>query len=768
MPLFQKLITLLRRSESTPSNRSATVGFLEASRMVTALIFLLTVASIVLICYEGVGTSRLPVLSGQIATVSVHASVPFSYASKEQTRMLKENLKDRVPPVFRLEFTPYNQFESHFRELLARLDDHEREFPPNTPSLASRRQALTALVEEFNAKGPYRASVDDVDILLHSGDSETRKTLIERSLVVLHEIYNEGTHDATLSSSNTPIGSVTIFQILKPDGEVVQRPVQSMEDALIFLRVNLMAEGMPRELVLSLFRLMRNGLVPNLVFDQEASTLRESDAIKTVRPVVVHVERGQAIIEQGTRVTPEQYEMLVAHREYLHDRGETAMDQGLQLLSRTLMVLAMVAACAMYIHLEDPDTLRSNGRLTLLALVVIANLAMVRLTYAFLDTDFFIHDDTWAATLPFLAPTALAPLIVAILIDVGSGIFVALFISLFAGVIYGNRFDVQVITFLASIVAVHGCRFVRSRGSVVRAGAASGVVVFVTTLVLGLAGQTPIGALIKQMSAGLLMGILTGIIVVGLLPILESLFRRTTDITLLELTDYNHPLLRLMQMEAPGTYHHSLVVANLAENAAAAIGANPLLARVCALYHDIGKTKNPGFFSENQNENLNPHDHTSPEESARIIKKHVSDGIELARKHGLPRAILDSIQQHHGTTLVRFFYLRARQQSKTKGADAPALQNLNEESFRYDGPKPRFKESAIIALADSVEAASRSLKDSSAEELEKLIDSIVRERLAEGQLDDAPITLAEVAKARESFNFTLQNMLHSRVAYPKG
>ncbi|OIR03628.1 ribonuclease Y [mine drainage metagenome] len=737
------------------------IEFLDNSRMVGVLIFFLTVTSIVMISYEGVNSAELPAFPGQIATVTVHADEPFSYVSKEQTREARERLRNRLPPVYRLEFAPFNQFERHINELLVALQKYDAAFPANAPSLANRRQALAEIVDDFNRKGPYRASLEDVQTLHDYGDAAARSDLVNRCLDVLHEIYSEGVHDQSLSADNSEPGSVTIFQIMRPGGEIVQRPVQSIEEALIYLRVNLTAEGMPRQLSLSLFRLFSNGLTPNLVFDQASSEKREAEAVRQLKPITVNVERGETIVKAGTRITPEQYEMLQAHRDFLHQQGDAMLDQGLQLFGRVLMVLAMVAACVIYIRIEDPDTLRSNGRLALLALVVIVNLALVRLTYSLLTADFFIHNPTWAATLPFLAPTGMAPLIVAILIDAGSGIFMALFISLFTGVIYGNRFDVQVITFLASMVAIAGCHSVRRRSSVVKASVAGGLVVSCTTLVLGLVQQTPMAILVREMSAGLATGIITGVAVVGLLPVLEALFRRTTDITLLELTDYNHPLLRLMQLETPGTYHHSLVVAQLSENAAAAIGANPLLARVCALFHDIGKTRNPGFFSENQNETANPHDSTVPEESARIIKRHVSDGIELARKHHLPKAVLEVIQQHHGTTLIRFFY------SKACLARREGASGVDESAYRYDGPTPSFKESAIIALADTVEATVRSLKQFTPEELEKLIDKLVQDRIEANQLDRAPITLAELAKVKESFSFTLLNMLHSRVEYPK-
>ena len=263
--------------------------------------------------------------------------------------------------------------------------------------------------------------------------------------------------------------------------------------------------------------------------------------------------------------------------------AEVDTEEGLTLFGRVLLVLAMVIASLIYIRIEDPETLRSNVRCGLLALVVIGNLALVRANYSLGGAEFFLRDEAWASTLPYVAPTAFAPLIVAILIDAGSGIFMALFVSIFTGVIYGNRLDLLVLTFLASLVSIYFGREARRRGRLVRAAGMGGLTVAAFAALIGFADRIPLETLLRQMAAGLGTGVLTGIGVVGLLPVLESLFKRTTDITLLELTDYNHPLLRRMQLEAPGTYHHSLVVAQLSENAANAIGAHPLVARVCAL-----------------------------------------------------------------------------------------------------------------------------------------------------------------------------------------
>lgn len=787
MSMLEKL-KLIRGGADRPRIRktadtSATAAYFETSRLIATLIFIATVAAIVVISFVGVSTASVPVLPNQLASVRIVAGEPFTYESAERTRLLREQIRDRVPPVFRLEFEPLHQFEIHMRDLLNALAALEEKHAADSAFTSTREADLAAIVEAFNVRGPYRASVNDVSALLAAGNADERFALVENGLVVLREIYAQGVHDNNALVTAPDSRDVTVFQISRGDGNVAQQAVESIEEALTLLRINLAAEGAGRETSQSLFRLFRNGVTPNLIYDQEATRQRQADALKNLKPVEVTVERGQTIIEPGTRVTVEQYEMLVAHRQFLLATGDVAITEGLQLFGRILLVLAMLMACVFYIRLEDRETLQSNSRLGLLALVVIVNLALIRMVYSLGGLPFFVENSATASLLPYLAPTALAPLIVVILIDAGSAVFMALLISIFTGVIYGNRLDLLVLTFFASMVGISAARASRRRSNVVRAAVSAGITVAAFAFLIGVVDKLPLMTVLKHMGAGLVTGVITGIIVVGILPVLEGLFRRTTDITLLELTDYNHPLLRLMQMEAPGTYHHSLVVAQLAENAANAINANPLLARVCALYHDIGKTTKPEYFTENQRDGVNPHDLSNPSLSALIIKSHVKEGVDLALKHHLPRAAIDVIQQHHGTSLIRYFFQRAINNLKSPaGATpspfpaanrpdyvvAPGLEPVpvSETTYRYDGPKPQFKESAIIHLADAVEAASRSLRKVSPQHLGELIDQIFHERVEDGQLDEAPLTFLEISKIKSSFTFTLLNMLHARVAYP--
>jgi putative nucleotidyltransferase with HDIG domain len=268
-------------------------------------------------------------------------------------------------------------------------------------------------------------------------------------------------------------------------------------------------------------------------------------------------------------------------------------------------------------------------------------------------------------------------------------------------------------------------------------------------------------------------GLGTALIIGGALPVLENIFGVTTNISWLELADLNHPLLRRMTIEAPGTYHHSLVVAQLAEAAAEAIGANPAIARVSAYFHDIGKLVKPEYFTENMRYGRNPHDELAPTMSALIILAHVKEGVDLALKSRLNQQIVDGIQQHHGTSMVFYFYKRALQQQedarqggKIMNIREEDIPEVCEESFRYPGPKPQSKECAILSLADGIESASRSIEKITPQKVDQLIDDIVQKRLLDDQLSDCDLSMRELGVVADSFKNTLHSMMHSRVAYP--
>lgn len=453
-------------------------------------------------------------------------------------------------------------------------------------------------------------------------------------------------------------------------------------------------------------------------------------------------------------------------------------DQQEEPAKKFLLCLLIFVTAVVQLWINHPQTLAMNSRLCLLLGVVLVQLAAIKITLVQAAAG---HIDPQLARL--LVPYAFAPLVLSVLLGRNHGLYVAIFASLWGSLLVGQIDPVfLVISLITGFIAVYVTLQVRRRSRLIRAGVYVGLATWILAAAFGqigpviweAPGQTDWRMIGLQSLAAIATGIGTAVIVSGILPILEPLFKVTTDISWLEMSDLNHPLLKRLSMEAPGTYHHSLAVANLAEAAAEAVGANPTICRVCSYFHDIGKILKPDYFTENIPHGHNPHDDLTPTMSSLIIVAHVKEGVDLALKYKLNSEIVDIIKQHHGTSLVSYFHKRALQQQEDarlggkimnmREDDIPAVR---EESFRYPGPRPRTKEAAIINLADSIESASRSLERPTPQRIEDLVNDIVEVRIAEHQLDEAPLTLAEIYRAAKSFRFTLVNMLHARIAYPK-
>jgi putative nucleotidyltransferase with HDIG domain len=356
------------------------------------------------------------------------------------------------------------------------------------------------------------------------------------------------------------------------------------------------------------------------------------------------------------------------------------------------------------------------------------------------------------------------------------------FVSLWGSLLIGRIDPVfLVISLITGFIAVFVTLQVRRRSRLVRAGVYVGLATWILAAAFGqigpislFPGETDWRMVGWQSLAAFATGIATAVVVSGILPMLEHAFKITTEISWLEMSDLNHPLLKRLSLEAPGTYHHSLAVANLAEAAAEKVGANPTVCRVASYFHDIGKLVKPQYFTENAPPGHNPHDDLTPTMSALIIIAHVKEGVDLALKNKLNPEIVDIIGQHHGTSTVSYFLQVALQQQedarlggKIMNMREDDIPEVSEESFRYPGPRPQTKEAALVSLADAIESASRSLERPTPQRIDDLVRNIVKSRLEEGQLDEAPLTLAEMWAAAESFRFSLVNMLHARIAYPR-
>lgn len=443
------------------------------------------------------------------------------------------------------------------------------------------------------------------------------------------------------------------------------------------------------------------------------------------------------------------------------------------------LIIAITAIVMFQVSLQT--SCRRNSRVILVLGGLSMHLFLVRVTMELVNAGHIPEVCRF-----FVVSFALAPMLHGVLLGRAVGAFSAIFVTLIGCLFVpqGETLSYMILSLVAGVTSVLLAHQVRKRLQLLQAGIYVGAV----TLLLGLLlGQLDLAAVfgpdsmnhLQVLSTGSAAAfgtaILTALLISGLLPIFEGMFQLTTDISWLELSDLNHKLLRRMQLEAPGTFHHSLIVAALSEAAAEKIGANAPMCRVCSYFHDVGKLKKPGYFIENQQDGVeNPHDLLTPTMSALIIIAHVKDGVDLAVKHKLNPRVIHVIQEHHGDSLVAYFYRRAQDQKKLelekvdRRLENPEdLPMIDEKNFRYPGPRPRTRESGIIALADTIESASRSLRKPTPTRIRALVEDLFYAKIQDGQLDDCPLTLQELAMIKESFAGTLRSMLHSRIDYPK-
>ena len=439
-----------------------------------------------------------------------------------------------------------------------------------------------------------------------------------------------------------------------------------------------------------------------------------------------------------------------------------------------LLIGIFLLSSILLLNLDLIEIWRSNSRLLLLFGSIVVNLLISK---AFLSGS-IAYQHVSLDEIVFWIPTAFAPLLITVLLGTRAGLYTVVVASLMDSLLIGSgtisAFPRLIIGLIVGFTAVFFSRNVRRRGDLIRAGAAIGLAGLLCVVAFGLISQSLPAILLQQAVLSIGVGVVTAIVVNSILPIAESVFNLSTDLSWIELADLNHPLLRQLTLEAPGTYHHSLVVANLAEAAAVSIGANGTLCRVMAYFHDVGKLSKPEYFSENTGAGENPHDGLSPTMSSLIIISHVKEGIDLAVKNRLKKPIIDAIREHHGTSKIYYFYRRALQMA----ADAKTgseIMNLREgdvpdvpeENFHYPGPTPQSKETGLLMLADSIEGASRSLEKPTPQRIEDLVKELVAARIADHQLDDSSLSLKELRTASDAFIFTLKTMLHSRISYPK-
>ncbi|MRX71306.1 HDIG domain-containing protein [Bacillus lacus] len=526
-------------------------------------------------------------------------------------------------------------------------------------------------------------------------------------------------------------------------------PVEELSSAKEEVREELQYTPIRSEVLASSAEIGVFAVIPNYVFDPQGTDEKRQQAADSVQEV--QIKQGQILVEENELISREVYRKLELVG-LLNNTESYKPFTGL-----TMFVLLILSVVIFYFERRDRPSQKRNHALLIYALIFSLTIAMLKILSLFQQMDI--------SYVGLIAPAAMGPMIIKLLLNERISIITSMIFAVCGSIIF-NEGVTGTFNFTIGIYYLAGCLagvlFLREhnmRTRILQTGLFIAMINIITIFALllmrnGSYSNMEIGFYIGMAAVS---GIVSSVLTIGILPFFETGFGILSTMRLIELSNPNHPLLRKILTETPGSYHHSVMVANLSDSACEAIGANGLLARVGAYYHDIGKTKRPRYFIENQMNIENPHNKLSPQLSRNIIFAHVSDGVDMLKKHKMPKEIIDIAEQHHGTSLLKFFYHKATEKSD----------QVFEEEFRYPGPKPQTKEIAIISIADSVEAAVRSLNNPTPEKIEKLVKGIISDKLQDGQLDECDLTLKELDIAAQTFCETLKGIFHSRIEYPE-
>ena len=506
-------------------------------------------------------------------------------------------------------------------------------------------------------------------------------------------------------------------------------------------------------------------IYPNLTLNKQEMATRRQAVRDAILPITISVKKNQTIVSKDSTIQPFHMAMI---REI--EVRKSSRHRELVTLAMGLFFFALIVVFFQYLRRFAGVRVKVDSKDVLaMGAVLMSQVLIVKGFLFFTETAFSAKFGTLLPATAFLyaAPVAAGPMLVGLVIQSGEVVWLfTAFSAICMGLLTELNFPFLLVTLAGGIAGARGVYACKKRNDIYAAGLRTGIVNFlVIGLILTVAKIDQEGFYSEILActlAGLLGGNISAFVAMTLVPLLESMFNYTTDVKLLELSNLNHPLLKEMIVKAPGTYHHSMMVGSMVEAAAEEIGANPLLGKVMCYYHDIGKIPHANYFIENQKPGHNPHDHISPYLSKTLLVAHVKDGVELGLEHKLGKPIIDGIVQHHGTTLISFFFHRAVEQKK-QDDDAEVPQ----EEFRYPGPKPQFREAALCMLADSIEAASRSLDEPTPVRLQNIVRNIIQRKFMDGQLDECNLTLKDLTKVEDAFCRILLGIYHQRIDYPR-
>jgi putative nucleotidyltransferase with HDIG domain len=682
---------------------------------------------------------------------------PFTFPVNKSHEEYEADLyraRSSIAPVFLRDSTVAQVQENALNHLFEALYDLLRK-----PSLSR-----SELQDCFEQNG-IALSGEDLGSLLtsaadgRSGNGESRpggissRLAVARTLhVALSALLKEGYSGGILNveKSNLPVefSRISIWfrgQEMLEDKNYYRGPQEAQNWLLNSLRAN---GDLTDDQARVAYKIGSHFLVANLHYNALETNGRQEQAMANVPLAKDQVLAGERIIDSHERISKQHIDKL---NSFAMARAERKESVGwgtwiLFRLSQFFFVLFVLGILLAFMYKTRTEIVSSPKQLLLIGLMFLTSAL----------TIFVVNE----LKLPLLIlPITTGIIIIAVFFDIYVGLFYAISVSLLTGAMRGYEYGITFISLFAGVLAILSVSRVRTRRWVLRTMGVIMVAYVLATFVHDNLNYLPFREILANWGYGLINGFLSPIFAYGLIMILEYAFNMTTDMTLLELSDLNHPLLRQLAMQAPGTYHHSIMVGNLAEAAAESIGGNSLLARVGAYYHDIGKMEKPEYFVENQQRGRNPQEKLTPTMSSLVLLNHVRRGSEMAREFRLPKVIEAFIYEHHGTSLMNYFYQKAVEQSKGE--------YVSDTEFRYPGPRPQSRETAIVMLADAVEAMSRTLKDPSPSRIKQIVEHMVDERFKSGELDDSPLTLQDLSRISEAFQKILIGLFHRRIDYPQ-
>ena len=715
--------------------------------LIKALLFLLMLVIIPVLFSGDQSYKNIDMKIGSIATKKVVA--PFNFFILKTDKELKEERENAVKAVpFYFNFSKEKQDAQSRRlaEIMPYLASSLKEFSAEDTSESGRNQFFRKLRKNLLRQFDINFSETNLRILFDIIRSKKEWTFLKQISEDIHSKITSGILSLPLSEISRPKVVVVrngveeeLSQEQWIDSSTVQKQVENR--LLEHFDVN-------QTVILNYF--FAQLIAPTLIYDASFTQRAVQEALNNVSRTKDMVYENERIVDANERIDAEIYQKLYSLKTARIERSrrEGNWPDRLAYMAKMMLLAAILLVGGVFLASFRRKVFWDNKKLLMIVIILLLDIVLASLLTNVLN---------WHA---YLIPTTIASMLLAILMDSGIGLIGTVILAFIMGGIQGGGYDLALFTFIAGMAGVYSVHQIRTRNQIFRAilfimGAYLWIVLTVTALRYdSLLDSLKIFAFYLVPNS-----ILSPIITFLLLGLFEKFFDITTDISLLELSDLNHPLLKELSLKAPGTFHHSMVLGNLAESAAKAIGANPLLARVGSYYHDIGKMEKPEYFVENQMEAENRHNQLKPNMSALILASHVKAGIEMAEKSGIPKVIQHFIPEHHGTNIMSYFYNKAKENAGES--------EVNTADFRYPGPKPQTKETGIVMLADAVEAATRTVKNPTPNKIRAVVENLVDQRFKDGQLDECDLTLRNLKTIVDAFMPVLQGVFQHRVEYPE-